>query len=158
VCAFSVAPTSESVGPSGGGREVSVQASDSQCTWTAVSSVPWIAIRDGSGTGSGRVRYTVAANAGGARTGTLTVATATVTVTQAAAPPQPITLRGRISRLSGQCPNLTFTLDGYTVRTDSATEIQRGCQRLRDRTEVVVSGLLQPDGTVLALQIRLDDD
>jgi hypothetical protein len=158
VCAFGVSPASESVGPGGGDREVSVQASASQCTWTAVSSATWIAIRDGSGTGSGRVRYNVAANAGGARTATLTVATATVTVMQAAAPPEPITLRGRISGLSGRCPNLTFTLDGHTVRTDSATEIQRGCQRLGDRTEVVVSGLLQPDGSVLALRIRLDDD
>jgi len=69
----------------GGSGGFSVSASRSDCEWSAVSKVGWIAITGGSpGTGNGTVSYLVAGNAGPARTGTIAVAGHTVTVVQSA--------------------------------------------------------------------------
>jgi hypothetical protein len=69
----------------GGTGGFSVSASRSDCPWTAVARVAWIAITGGaSGSGNGSVSYMVAGNGGPARTGTISVAGKTVTVTQSA--------------------------------------------------------------------------
>ena len=97
-CAYSVTPTSVSVGAIGSTSALSV-TSGTSCSWTAVSNVAWITITGGSsGSGIGGVSYVVAANSGAARTGTLTVAGRTVTFSQAAGttatpPPPPTNLR-----------------------------------------------------------------
>ena len=64
---------------------MSVVASASTCAWTAVSTVPWVAITSGaSGTGSGAVQYTVASNIGGpGRTTALDIAMQQTTIAQA---------------------------------------------------------------------------
>lgn len=158
-CAFRVSPTSESVGANGSEREVRVQATGSRCSWTAVSNAPWISIRDGSGSGGGQARYVVAPNAGAARGGTLVVAGTTVTVSQEAGRgDSTISLRGEISDLSGRCPNFTFRLEGRLVRTNEATSIEGRCNDVRERREARVSGTVQPDGSVLALRLRVGDD
>jgi hypothetical protein len=90
-CSFTIAPTSLSIGATGGPGTVNV-STQAGCRWTAGSNVPWITITSGaSGTDDGAVTFTVAANTGGARNGTLTVAGQTFTVTQAGAgaPPPP---------------------------------------------------------------------
>jgi len=97
----------------------------------------------------------VAANVGAARSGTVTVATATVTISQEA--PAEIELQGRIDNLSGQCPNLTFTLEGRTVRTDGNTVFEDRCDRLRDRRQVTVWALPEPGGTLRATRLRRGD-
>lgn len=85
-CTYSIAPTSTSVGASGGPGSVSVTAT-SGCSWSATSNDTWITITGGnSGTGAGAVSYSVGANTGGARSGTITVAGQVFTVNQAAAP------------------------------------------------------------------------
>ena len=86
-CAYTVAPTTQSVLAAGGSQSVAVTTA-SGCNWTGVSNdTTWIAITSGSsGAGTGAVSYTVATNtAASARTGTLTIAGQTVTVTQAGA-------------------------------------------------------------------------
>jgi len=84
-CSFSVSPTSQSLGWSGGQGSVTLTAG-SGCAWTAVSNVSWITVTSGaSGTGNGTVNYAVASNnTTAAQTGTLTVAGTTITVTEAA--------------------------------------------------------------------------
>jgi hypothetical protein len=83
-CSYAVSPESQNIGVAGGGAQVSVSTS-SGCTWSAGSSVPWIAVTSGaSGSGAGTVSVSVAGNTGGARTGTLTIAGRTAAITQAA--------------------------------------------------------------------------
>ena len=84
-CTYSISPTSQSFGSSGGTGSVGVTASSSSCTWTAVSNAAWITVTSGgSGTGNGTVAYSVAPNySTGARTGTMTIAGVTFTVSQA---------------------------------------------------------------------------
>jgi hypothetical protein len=84
-CNYSVSPSSDSVGSSGGTLTATVTA-PSGCSWTATDNASWVSISSGaSGTGNGTVRYTVSANSGStARSATLTVAGRSLAVTQAA--------------------------------------------------------------------------
>lgn len=135
-----------------------METSGRDCAWTAAANAPWISVRNGGGTGDGSVRYVVARNAGPARSGALAVAGTTVAVMQEASPPETVSLEGEIRDLSGQCPNFTFTLRGRTVRTNDRTELQGGCDRVREGRDVRVNGVVQPDGSVLALRVRREDD
>jgi hypothetical protein len=95
-CSYSIAPTSQNVGPSASTNSVNVTAG-AGCPWTATSNAPsFLNIKSGaSGTGNGTVSYTIAANSTPAqRTGTLTIAGQTFTVTQTGASP---TVLGNIS-------------------------------------------------------------
>jgi len=83
-CAFTIAPTSQSIVTAGGSGTVAVTAA-AGCTWTAVSNATWVSITSGaSGAGNGSVTFSVATNSGAARTGTLTIAGQTFTISQAA--------------------------------------------------------------------------
>lgn len=85
-CAYSVIPTAQNIGPSGGVAPAIVVATSATCPWTADSTAPWITLLSGTaGTGNGAVTYEVAANTGGPRTATLTVAGQAVTVSQSGA-------------------------------------------------------------------------
>ncbi|MEW6733192.1 MAG: reprolysin-like metallopeptidase, partial [Acidobacteriota bacterium] len=84
VCTFTISPTSTSIPAAGGTGSITVTASDSSCTRTAVSNAPFITVTSGAtGTGSGTVNYSVASNSSTLpRTGTITVAGQTFTVNQ----------------------------------------------------------------------------
>jgi hypothetical protein len=85
-CAFSIAPSSQTIGAAGGSGSFSV-ATGGSCAWTATSGNPqWLSITAGSsGTGDGQVMFTAAANATGAdRTGSITVAGQSFVLTQTA--------------------------------------------------------------------------
>jgi hypothetical protein len=85
-CAYSVNPSSQTVGASGGVAPAIGVATAATCAWTAQSNAPWITLLSGAvGTGNGPVTYEVAANIGSARAGTLTIAGQTVTVSQSGA-------------------------------------------------------------------------
>jgi len=90
------------------------------------------------------------------------VAGTTVAGSQAAAPPPPptVTLSGRVSRVSGSCPTLTFTVDGTTVTTSADTTFAAGpCRNLERGTDVAVSGIRTETGTVEAARVTfLRDD
>jgi parallel beta-helix repeat protein len=84
-CTYTISPTSQSFGSSGGTGSVDIIVpSSSSCTWTANSNASWITIDSGSsGTGNGTVNYSVSANeTTSQRTGTITIAGETFTVTQ----------------------------------------------------------------------------
>jgi hypothetical protein len=106
-CSYSVAPVTVDQTASGGSGSVTV-TTGAGCTWTAVSSAPWITVTAASGSGPGNVSFSVASNPGSARQGTLTVAGQVVTVRQdgtactftVSAPPNPVPSSGG-----------TFTLD-----------------------------------------------
>ena len=108
-CAYTVAPTTQSVLAAGGSHSAAVTTT-SGCGWTGVSNnMTWITVTSGSsGTGNGTVSYTVAANTStSSRTGTLTIAGQTATVTQA-----------------GACP--------YSCRADDANGLAAGGSQVGD--------------------------
>jgi len=76
-CDFLIAqPTQRLPAVGGGSFNFTVTgATQTECTWTAVSNDAWITITSGSsGTGNGTVNYTVAANGTGViRIGTITI-------------------------------------------------------------------------------------
>jgi hypothetical protein len=86
-CSYSIAPTSISVSFLEGTANDGV-ASQSGCSWIAVSNVEWISVVSGAtGTGDGTVEYLVQENNSPAsRTGTLTIAGQTLEVTQKGKP------------------------------------------------------------------------
>jgi len=64
---------------------------------------------------------------------------------------------GAISGLSGTCPAITFTLAGKTVRATSSTHFKAiTCSALANGTKVEVEGTTQPDGSVVAREIKKD--
>ena len=85
-CTFSISPTSQSFGSTGGSGSIAVTASGSTCAWSTANALSWVTITAGSGTGSGNATYTVASNPSTSpRDGTFTVAGNTFTVNQAGA-------------------------------------------------------------------------
>jgi hypothetical protein len=85
VCASSLG-SAQSFGAAGGPGQIAVTAAGA-CSWSAVSSVPWISLGSAhSGTGNGGLSFTVAANVNmSPRWGKVTVGQAFVIVTQAGA-------------------------------------------------------------------------
>ena len=84
-CAYSINPTSQSIGASGGNATPVAVSTSPGCAWTATSGAAWISITSGAaGTGDGNVTFTVGENTGNGRSGTLNIAGQTVTVMQAA--------------------------------------------------------------------------
>lgn len=70
-----------------------------------------------------------------------------------------VKLEGMVAGLSGVCPNLTFTVNGSPVTTNSSTKFDEGhCADVQNGEEVEVKGLRQPNGSVLARKIEVDDD
>ena len=82
-CEFRLSTTLVTVDPSGGERTIQVEASSSQCRWTAVAQEPWIVVASGAeGAGNGVVTIRVAPAAGPARAGSVTIAGQVVRVDQ----------------------------------------------------------------------------
>lgn len=66
---------------------------------------------------------------------------------------------GAIAGLSGGCPDLTFTLDGTTVRTDSRTTFAGGtCGDAKNGAMAGAVGAKQPDGSIQAKVVKLSPD
>ena len=82
-CTYSLSPSSQSFGASGGAGNFNVTTS-AGCGWSAASSASWITVSSGNGgSGSGSVSYSVAAMDGTTpRTGTIAVANQVFTITQ----------------------------------------------------------------------------
>jgi trimeric autotransporter adhesin len=82
-CTYGIVPGSATWAALGGNGSIAVTTAFASCTWTAVSSVPWLTITSGAaGTGAGSVAYTVADNPGEPRAGTIAVAGYVFTVSQ----------------------------------------------------------------------------
>ncbi len=85
-CTYSLNPTSVTLKAKGGPKNVRVKVRGADCTWTAVSNDPFIAITSrASGTGDGKVDFTVLGNTNTtALSGSMTIAGQTFTVNQEA--------------------------------------------------------------------------
>ena len=123
------------------------------CPWTATSSAAWVIVVTAAGTGDAEARYIVAPNfSTTGRTATLTIQSEIFRITQGRA--EELKLDGKISGVSGSCPNLRFTVDNRTVTTDRETDFRHGeCSKARNGEHVIVRGFAQADGTVLATRI-----
>jgi hypothetical protein len=82
-CTFSISPTNQTVGASGGSGSITVMTGPS-CSWSAASNDPsWLTITaGGSGTGPGSASFNASPNTGPQRTGTISIAGQTFTVSQ----------------------------------------------------------------------------
>jgi hypothetical protein len=66
------------------------------------------------------------------------------------------TLRGALSGLSGQCPSLTFALQGKTVTTSAATVFKKGtCADVANGKSVEAEGILT-GSTLAATKVSLE--
>ena len=78
--------------------------------------------------------------------------------------PQPserVDFSGRIARVSGRCPNVTFTVNDMTIVVDRSTDFKKSdCGDVRDGRTVSGAGRTQANGTVRAtdLRVKQDDD
>ena len=150
-CRYTLSRTADVVAAAGGALSVDVMTLNG-CSWSASSSMPWIAVAAGqSGSASGTVALVVAPNTGAARVGQVNVAGQTYTVNQDAAgtapppsptptpappgptptptpPPDPggqqVEFGGEVANVSGRCPELTFTVSEWTVATDRSTKFK----------------------------------
>jgi hypothetical protein len=156
-CSFSLTPERREVRADGDNTSVRVRT-DSRCEWTATTSASWITLSTTRGTGDAEVRYTVERNTGPARQGTITIGGQTHRVEQEAARSSRVNFKGRISNLSGACPNLRFTVEGRQVMSDSTTRFTEGsCGDLRSGMEAKIEGELRADGVVRATKVELED-
>ena len=68
-------------------------------------------------------------------------------------------MSGKLSKLSGSCPNVTFEVKKRHVYTTSATQYREGsCRNLRKDADVEVRGTEMPDSRVRADRITFDND
>lgn len=123
-CTLAVSATSFTLPSGGGSRSVSV-ASPTNCSWTAVSHVPWITITAGAASAApATVTFDVAPNDTEAgRTGTLTVAGTTVTVNQqphacSTAPAATVSWFGP----TGGASDITVTMSAPTCSWSASTD------------------------------------
>lgn len=110
-CSYAIAPSSASVGASGGTGSVAVTPSAATCAWTASSEASWATITSGaSGVGPGSVGYSVAANLGSARTAALSVAGQTFALAQGGytPPPSGCYYQGTLYALGYRLPAMTM--------------------------------------------------
>jgi hypothetical protein len=70
------------------------------------------------------------------------------------APPQPTTVVGPVSSIVGECPAVTFLINGLTILASSATDFQKGsCKAIKVGTDVTVQGTPNAAGIVIATVI-----
>jgi hypothetical protein len=158
--------TTDSIGSAGGRMSVGVTTLTG-CNWTASSDAAWVTIESGaSGNASGTVGLVAAGNSGAARAAQLTIAGQRYTVSQNAAagpspapapspvPLKPIDFEGKVSALSGKCPDVSFSAAGHHVLASSSTEFNKGaCKDLSNGDKVRVRGVERADGTVGSIGI-----
>ena len=64
-------------------------------------------------------------------------------------------VEGALSGLANSCPSVSFTVKGVSVFTNAATSYPAGsCASLKNGDSVKVKGTKQPDGRLLALQVK----
>lgn len=154
ICSFSINPTSNSFGSSGGTSSVAV-TTQSGCAWSAFSNDSWITITSGgSGTGNGTVNYSVSANTGAnSRSGSMTIAGLPFNVTQSGTAagaglrffvlPAPIRL---LDTRSGQiaCDTPGVPITGGGTRTEQSRST---CSGIPANAQAIVGNLAAVNNT-----------
>jgi hypothetical protein len=69
-----------------------------------------------------------------------------------------VEVEGTASELSGNCPTLTFVVNGTRVTTDGATRFDSGCAAVQNGQPIEVEGTLLADGSLSAAEVELEDD
>ena len=70
------------------------------------------------------------------------------------AEPNTNSVTGTVTALSGNCPALTFTVEGHTIKTDASTVFgDGGCGALKNGQRIVVTVSMQSDGGAKATKI-----
>lgn len=65
-------------------------------------------------------------------------------------------LEGKVSAFSGSCPNLTLTVNGTSVTTNSSTQFSgAGCRAVVVGAKVEIKGTRQPNGSILASRVKV---
>lgn len=122
-CTYSISPSSQFIGSSGGTGSISVTA-PSGCSWSASTGSGWITVVSGSsGNGNGTVGYWVSANSGtSSRSGIITMGGQTFTLSQSGVFQYALTVNkvGTGSGTIGTSPSGTIFNQG-TVVTLTAT-------------------------------------
>jgi hypothetical protein len=68
-----------------------------------------------------------------------------------------VALKGTVSNLTGTCPTVAFTLGGKSIKTSASTTYgDRSCADVKNGSTVGVAGTAQTDGSILALQVRVE--
>jgi hypothetical protein len=63
---------------------------------------------------------------------------------------------GSVKNLSGQCPSLTFTVDGVSIVTNASTDFKKGnCGQVETSRKVQVEGNRLSSGAVLATEVEI---
>jgi hypothetical protein len=69
------------------------------------------------------------------------------------------TIGGTVRSLSGDCPDLTLTVNGTTVVTSQSTKFTGGnCKHLQSGTDISASGTVRGNGTIDASAIQIGHD
>jgi hypothetical protein len=72
-------------------------------------------------------------------------------------PPPSISASGAVRSLTGACPAVVFQVQSYTVLAVATTDFgKNNCKDLRTGSDVDVTGVLLPDGTVRADKITIN--
>lgn len=161
-CTYLVSPQQREFSAVGGTGLFSVTA-PAGCTWTASSSAGWVLVSD-AGSGNGEVDYLVLPTLSREeRQATITVNGAVHRVSQRGLSDddddddERVQVSGRVSDVSGTCPNLRFVVRGSVVSTNSNTGFARGsCGHVVNGMEVDVEGTRQSDGSILARKVELN--
>ncbi len=90
-CTYSLSPTSQSFGVSGGAGSTNVTTAGTNCAWGASTSVGWLSVTSGSsGINSGTVQFAAAPNSTFARSAVIAIADKFFTASQAGASACPV--------------------------------------------------------------------
>jgi hypothetical protein len=156
-CTIDLDRTDAAINANGGDVRVKIHTAGG-CAWNASSHAEWISIAgDASGSGNGEIRLRVESNQGSDRTGTVDVDGAIITIRQEGGSQRQIELDGKIDKVDGSCPDVTFTVEHRQVQTTADTVYLEGsCEMLRDEARVSVTGL-QPSGDqpIIALVVKV---
>ncbi|HLK18269.1 MAG TPA: BACON domain-containing carbohydrate-binding protein, partial [Bryobacteraceae bacterium] len=119
-CSYSINPTSATPTAAGGNFSATVTTTPG-CTWSASSTVSWIAVVNGaSGNGSGTVAYSVQSNSSASlRSGVLSIAGQSLTVTQSGTVP-PLSPASATYPAAGGQGTITVTLPSNGTWTASS--------------------------------------
>jgi len=64
-------------------------------------------------------------------------------------------IQGSLGGLKGTCPALTFSVNGFSITTNSATVFDgAACSALKSGDGITVNGIKQADGSVLATRVK----
>lgn len=157
-CNITLTPSSLTVASGGGPATLAVNT-NSSCSWSASSNVPWISFTSGSsGSGAANLSIAIQQNPGAARTGTVSIGGATATIQQAAATSACVTRAiapgTTAGSLASNCTSVRRAGRAAALYTFSGTSGQRVSIAMSSTAVDPFLYLIGPGGQIIAA----DDD